>query len=345
MWHIAGVAVGEANYGLIVSTFLFTSLACLAVLLRVVTRAFLVRNLGLDDWFMVAAFLGSVAYLSTIVEQIRYGQGEHVSLASVKNFLQWIFITVNTYIITQLTVKFSILLQCRRIFTDTSAQRLFLGLLIWLTFYGLFSLFSTIFGCVPVAKFWDVTLPGRCLDHYKLQYALAAINIVNDIALLVAPMLYLKNLHIRRRAKIVLIAVFTCGAFPKLAIWSGLEINIAIICASVPGIKPLFVHFFPRMLNTLPDSAKPSHGTTHGALPLHSSRSRVDGGGNAQHDGHSETNANAIAIQVHQSFEMKTMAADDDSEKNLVTADGSAQTAECYYSGSRSTINSHQRLA
>ena len=34
------------------------------------------------------------------------------------------------------------------------------------------------------------------------------------------------------------------------AIWSGIEINVAIACASLPALKPLISKFLPRLLST-----------------------------------------------------------------------------------------------
>lgn len=57
MWYLVGVPVVERNAALVVSGFLFTGLAVLAVWLRVFTRAFLVKNMGIDDYFIVASMV------------------------------------------------------------------------------------------------------------------------------------------------------------------------------------------------------------------------------------------------------------------------------------------------
>lgn len=142
---------------------------------------------------------------------IKFGLGDAVKFEVLQNFLQSLLATVIAYSFTHLTVKFSILLQYRRIFTSAGAQRLFLGLLIWLIVYGLFCLLSSIITCYPIAKYWDNSIPGGCINKANLHYALAGFNIVNDIALLLVPLPFLKSLHIARRAKLVLIGVFCCG--------------------------------------------------------------------------------------------------------------------------------------
>jgi hypothetical protein len=34
--------------------------------------------------------------------------------------------------------------------------------------------------------------------------------------------------------------------------WSGIESNCSVICASLPTLRPLFSHFFPRLVGTSP---------------------------------------------------------------------------------------------
>lgn len=114
-----------------------------------------------------------------------------------------------------------------------------------------------------------------------------------------------------------------------IALWSGLEINIAIICASVPALKPLFVKAFPKFISSLADSSKRSKPgrSTHGTLPLHSfdrrNREAID------------SDDKAVGIQVSQTFEMKAVTADrdDGSDKSLVT--GPTSSSWDIYAGNR----------
>ncbi|PHH91908.1 hypothetical protein CDD83_9775 [Cordyceps sp. RAO-2017] len=329
MWYVGGIEIVDGNHGLVVSGFLFTSLSCLAVWLRIFTRSVLVRNIGLDDYFICAAMLGTIAFWTAVLQQVRYGLGDEVNPAILQQFLQSLLATIIAYSFTHLSVKFSIVLQCKRIFTEKSAQRVFFILILWLTVYGLFCFLSSIVTCVPIAKYWDDSIPGGCIDRSNLHYALAGFNIVNDVALLIAPIPYLRNLQIPRRAKFVLIAVFACGVKGvDIAIWSGLEINIAIICASVPALKPLFVKFFPQLISSLGDSAKRSRSgrSAHGSMPHRGSENRT------QQSGDHDSKTCPLEIQVQQSFEMKAVAPerDDDSEKNLVPRNAATWTAECY---------------
>ncbi|KJZ70967.1 hypothetical protein HIM_09622 [Hirsutella minnesotensis 3608] len=351
MLNVAGVEIVERNNCLIISAFFFTTTACLAVCLRLLTRAVLVRNFGLDDYLITAAMFGTIGFLVAVIQQIRFGLGDRVDIAVIKQFLQSRYASILAYGFTHQLVNFSILFQYKRIFTERSAQRLFLGLILWLTVYGLFHSFSLVFTCVPVAKYWDETIPGGCLQRSTLHYFLAGFNIINDIILLIAPVPYLNNLQIPRRAKHALMAVFACGGFASIvaiirlhslyvnsstptnqqplkgvniAIWSGLEINVAIICASVPALKPLFVKFFPQMISFLGDSAKRSRT---GRSAQNSAHHRSDHHNTHQSGDHDDKPC-PIEIEV-QSFEMRAVATerDDDSQKDLVPKNGPVWTA------------------
>lgn len=363
MQYIAGVPIVERNRALVASLFFFTTLSFVAVVLRTITRATLVRNFGRDDSFIVVAVAGAIAFLTAVIYQIKFGLGDQVYLETLQDFLKSLYYTIIAYGVAHLSVKFSILFQCRRIFVERSAQRIYLCLLVWMTLYGLFCLLSSILTCVPVAKYWDDSIEGGCINRSILHYVLAGFNIANDITLLILPLPYLKALQIPKRAKYMLMGVFACGSFAcivaiirlyslwvnnsapipqqplkgvDIALWSGLEVNVAIICASVPALKPLFVKFFPRFFSTISsftDPNKPSRygdrygRSTHGSVPLHSfSRKEpnstvVTTTMQADRDDSSTSDG---GIKVQQSFEMKAVSAhgDNDSELNLVSASG-----------------------
>jgi hypothetical protein len=111
---------------------------------------------------------------------------------------------------------------------------------------------------------------SRC--NYSLSYhlltsflATSGINIVADIWILVIPIPTLLKVQRPRRDKLALIVVFSLGAFSCIAsivrlysiriyteskdpffdsvpvnLWSMIEINVGILCASIPATKALF---------------------------------------------------------------------------------------------------------
>jgi len=53
------------------------------------------------------------------------------------------------------------------------------------------------------------------------------------------------------------------GTTAYVAIWSCMEVNLGIIAASVPGLKPLFAKWFPNMMQSVfSSSPKRSYGSS-----------------------------------------------------------------------------------
>ncbi|KAH6975105.1 hypothetical protein BKA56DRAFT_553579 [Ilyonectria sp. MPI-CAGE-AT-0026] len=341
--YVSNIFVPEQNYALVGVGFTFTVLAIIFVVLRIFTRVWLVRSVGADDGFIVISTFGTLGFLIAVMEQVRYGLGEAPDPKLLSPFIQATVASVISYTVCHLAVKLSISIQCLRIFATPAARRLFIGLIIFLSIYGTLCLVLTIITCWPVAKYWDDSIPGKCLDNRAMRYAFAGINIVNDIVLLVAPMPFLKGLQIARRVKFVLMGVFAAGGVSvpvserpvkgiDIAIWSGLECNIAIICACVPSLKPLSSRTFPGLVGSLNHSSKqPSGGRyTHGSSHNYDNITH-----NTRNNG-SVVDTDSRRINVEQSFEMKTTTgSDNDSEKNLVNGTAAAYHSQIYTSTNR----------
>lgn len=64
MWHLGPMPVVDNCHDLVVNAILWTALAFIAVGLRLVTRGFIVKRTGWDDYLMAAAM---VSYPSTVL--------------------------------------------------------------------------------------------------------------------------------------------------------------------------------------------------------------------------------------------------------------------------------------
>ncbi|KAF9777323.1 hypothetical protein IL306_004454 [Fusarium sp. DS 682] len=82
--------------------------------------------------------------------------------------------------------------------------------------------------CVPVAKFWDSTLPGHCID--PLTVCTCAISIIRIRTLKTAASTNDPNWD-----------------NVDAAIWSFLEVTLAIITSCLPTLRPLFSKFMPKL--------------------------------------------------------------------------------------------------
>ncbi|EJT70130.1 hypothetical protein GGTG_12303 [Gaeumannomyces tritici R3-111a-1] len=121
--------------------------------------------------------------------------------------------------------------------------------------------------CQPMEKIWDVTgtVQGTCINNSAFFYAAPGFHILTDIWILLLPMHTLKNIRRPNREKAALFAIFGVGAFAVAAscirlhtillynlsddkfrdalpvnLWTMIETTVAVICASVPGLKPIF---------------------------------------------------------------------------------------------------------
>jgi len=61
MWYIGDVLLVDRVKPLVVNSIVWTTLALIAISLRLFTRAFVIKKLGVDDWLMTGAMVGPAA--------------------------------------------------------------------------------------------------------------------------------------------------------------------------------------------------------------------------------------------------------------------------------------------
>ncbi|KAJ2907268.1 hypothetical protein MKZ38_006562 [Zalerion maritima] len=171
-------------------------------------------------------------------------------------------------------VKISILLQYRRIFHSGWFQRATLVLFVYIVLWGIAVVIWVGVLCIPVDKFWNPDAEGRCLDLLPAFYVPAAMNIATDFAIFLLPLPVLKTIQLPRRQKYMLYGIFGIGLFTctisivrlytlkqaaedqdstwatvDAAIWSYVEICMAITVGSLPTLRPLITRFLPASMN------------------------------------------------------------------------------------------------
>lgn len=68
---------------------------------------------------------------------------------------------------------------------------------------------------------WSPAVPGKCLNTIAIIYAGAALNIVEDIVIIILPIAELSALKLDARKKIVLGVLFTSGS-----LWAALPVHL-----------------------------------------------------------------------------------------------------------------------
>jgi len=339
MWYLGNVAIVEEDHALVVNALLWTTIAFVVVCLRMYTRIVVIHGLGLDDWLMLVALMASIGYLISLGFQLKYGLGQPVNLANLTPFLQAIYATVPCYNLAQTFYKLSIIVQASRLFTAGIATKLIRCLIAWIIACGILSVSGSLFWCSPIAKAWDSPVDGWCVDRANLNYAISGFNIVNDLLLLSIPAPFIFRLQLPQKQRIVLYGVFACGVFVTIvscirlkslwadlsesteiqattgvdiALWSGLEINVAIICGSAPALNAFIRRVILR---------KSSLNASSGAQYAGSTTATWGGGGGRRNPTVAEDSIEegGMTITVQRDVEMKTYAVDDTgSERELI---------------------------
>ncbi|KAH7389242.1 hypothetical protein BKA64DRAFT_680100 [Cadophora sp. MPI-SDFR-AT-0126] len=262
----------------IISSVVFTSLAACLILARLIARLTILKVAGRDELAITISLLSSIAFTILVCEQVKYGLGKHTSAVSlydlerVRRYLWWSILCYNS----SLTLtKISIVLQYLRVFVGPRIRYACWSTIGLIMIYGIWTIASAIFTCVPIAAFWDVNIHGRCIPHKFLWFFNAAVNIATDLTILILPMPVLSTLRLPLKQKVGLMFIFALGGFVCLvsilrlrslyivstsedvtwanteaAIWSSIEINTGIVCASLPTIKPVISWIFPRLLSS-----------------------------------------------------------------------------------------------
>ncbi|PVI05908.1 hypothetical protein DM02DRAFT_667906 [Periconia macrospinosa] len=145
----------------------------------------------------------------------------------------------------------------------------------------------TLFGCVPLEANWNRGVKGKCWAKgtLPLSYAQGIINILTDVMYVVAPLIYLSQVQLPKRTQwslrfvfILSIAATVCSIFKtielktitktkdptwdgvNLAIWSGSELYVGILIASLPPLRKAFDDFFKRYFPKLGQTTRSNTG-------------------------------------------------------------------------------------
>ncbi|KAI2773472.1 hypothetical protein F4815DRAFT_404088 [Daldinia loculata] len=274
----------------------FLALAFLAVGLRLHVRVTLLRNPGVDDWLCLGAVLCSFGTYLANMAGIVVGFGNPLPSMTPEErdvALKTLWISPPLWGLSSSLVKTSIVTSYLRIWSGKRFKLLCYALLCVISILGLALFLGGVFACVPVSLSWapppgpDSRDPRRhCMDLPLFMFATSILNTAIDLAVLAIPMPLFRKLHIAPKQRAALTAVFTVGVVVCIAsvmrlvtlqhvrrtedpsvsglplgIWSGVELDLGIICACLPTLRPMLARAFPRLLGSTVDSELSWRGT------------------------------------------------------------------------------------
>ncbi|KAF2641859.1 hypothetical protein P280DRAFT_424408 [Massarina eburnea CBS 473.64] len=256
----------DASVGIMVA---MTLIGMVFVGLRVYTRAYIVRNMGMEDWTMLAAATTTLVFLLLfIVSAEKYKVGFSIMSVTLDQIVQSTKLGLAIIVFYKGTVtliKISILMIYLRIAVSRTFSLLCKGSIALLATYQVIVMIIVPAECAPLKKAWDFSVEGHCINTAVFYNITSGFHILMDIWILLLPYKLILSIPRPLRERISVYAVFGLGIFGTICAmirfhflvvvnnstdpfydalpintWSIIEINVGIVCATMPTLRPLF---------------------------------------------------------------------------------------------------------
>lgn len=122
-----------------------------------------------------------------------------------------VYISWSTYVVVLCMIKISLVFFYLEIFKTRKFQITAYCFLAFMITNSLVIFFIAIFACNPVNSFWNRDIKGKCINIQAAAYANSASAIVQDIILLILPLIFIKKLQMKRFRKIAVGFMFCIG--------------------------------------------------------------------------------------------------------------------------------------
>ncbi|KAM5447045.1 hypothetical protein MaudCBS49596_006226 [Microsporum audouinii] len=256
------------------------TLATAAVAMRVYTRTLITRTrMGVDDYFCLISYVLTVAFSALMIKSYTLGIGRHLwdtpplwvpYALKYFTFAQYVYLTLTA------TIKLTFLFFYRRVFSPQTLSNILITS--GITFVAISHaaiLFATVFSCSPIARAWNLAIPGRCINPTILPYLSGALSSSTDLYVLILPIYPVWNLNMPLRRKIKLLGVFGLGIFAvcaslvrlaetpvlqsspdatwnisRLAVWAVIEANVGIFCGCLLLLPAFLDRHLPKSITS-----------------------------------------------------------------------------------------------
>ncbi|TDZ29896.1 hypothetical protein C8035_v003779 [Colletotrichum spinosum] len=358
--EIPSTPIQQAAMGIL---FTFTLLAFLSYVLRMYSK-FSTKQLGLDDYFMSGAMFFSMALMVPTYMFFRYNYVGFASSTLPDDWdpapmLFWNWIMQVLYNPILALVKSSVLVFLLRLGGHRRGVR-------W-TIYGLntfnlltmVAIFLTVlFQTIPINGYWDSSVQKqREIDGPLFYIVSAIITIITDFFVLAIPFWIFLGLKMRMAAKIGLIVVFLAGGVSIVVAiirvhelrkkffnldpgydsrdgvgdtYSTIEVNLSIIAACVPALRPLFRKWMPGMFSN-------KSGNDNGVYNSHYARYGTGTGTGIGSKHQRNTVSNGFPLKDMRSMHTEIRGhSPDGSEEEIMTYNGIIKTTNLPVLGTQS---------
>ncbi|KAF2129413.1 hypothetical protein P153DRAFT_356991 [Dothidotthia symphoricarpi CBS 119687] len=271
-------------------TIPFHVLSWLVVAFRLHTRIVVVREPGWDDFFVVLAAAFNFVSIFAFLSGIDAGFGQHLGyiLNSIETMMFWLWLTNAAYHTTTAFIKLSLLFQYLRMFRGGIRRKACIILVVFIALWGAAYSFIAWFPCFPVSGFWNrhQTPVPKCYgfgyaninDTKLIILVFACTNMFFDVAIFSIPLTEYFRKDLRKKQILAMTALFAMGSivvlmailrlwsifkhskadggmdftwwYPEVLIFSCLEVDFAIMCASMPIFWPTVVASWSQIFVT-----------------------------------------------------------------------------------------------
>ncbi|GAB0138928.1 hypothetical protein EsDP_00007148 [Epichloe bromicola] len=251
------------------------------------------RRYSPDDWVVLTAL--AVGLPCAIINRqglVHHGLGKDawtLSAEDVSAFAMYFYVLEALYLSAISLVKLTLLVFYLTIFPSVSTgpwtRRMLWGSIAFNVVLAAACVFLAIFQCNPFSYYWkqflhdDVT--ATCIASAPVAWVNASLNVALDLWMIVIPLKEVWSLRLNWKKKAGVITMFLMGTFVTIvsvlrlislsrfdasinitwdyfgvALWSTIEINVGIICTSLPTMRLILVRISPGVFSSQGSNAK-----------------------------------------------------------------------------------------
>ncbi|KAJ5875160.1 uncharacterized protein N7473_012507 [Penicillium subrubescens] len=323
----------------------FSISALLAICLRFYVRFSTRRTPWVDDYAALASSIFALAYAAIAVVQTRWGQGLSAAYFPEENVIPFSKIQYfggPVYCLALLGFKVALLTSYLRIAGVVKLYRkvILAAIVVCVINQLVFAVIISV-SCIPVARQWDTSIEGKCIDTIPFYFSLAGTSIGLDLIIIALPLPVLWKLQLRLKQKIILAALFALGFFvtiiqiiriftvkdlktytdsKNIVIWSCVEVSLGVIVSCIPTYGPLFKAFASTVNSYRGNNTSRSYqlGSVHPTSKSATSRRRSNFELISESEGAQITVTTAVTVSAGERTNYRKQSHGGDSEEHIL---------------------------